>query len=1044
LKVLHIADVHFRGGKRHEEYQTVFEKFFQEAREEKPDRIVIIGDIVHTKTQGITPELIKMLVWWFNEMAAIAPTIITLGNHDGLILNKSRLDAISPIIEALNNKNLIFLRDSVIHLDPDFNVAWCNFSCFDEEGWDKIVPVEGKTNIAFFHGAVRGAKTDSEWELSEGETDIGRFSKFDYGMFGDIHKCQSLDTNGKFNYCGSTIQQNFGESVDKGYLVWNIEDNNTWTVERKLLENPSPFVTVSWEGSIKSTLKECEKYKVGSRFRIASDSELLQEEFKQIAHFLKEKMFAAEITWKIEGKKDTGVITIDSELIEKESLRNQKTQVSLVKQYLKDGSLDENGWKVASSLIEKNLALLNEDESPRHTKWSIKQMKWENTFTYGKDNIIDFTKLNGVVGIFGKNRSGKSSIPGSLMYCLYNTTDRGPVKNVHVVNARKGHCSVEIDFSIDGIMYRVERITTKHTNRRGDTGAATNVNVYQLDSEGNNLVDLSGEQRRDSDKILRSLIGTSNDFLLTSFASQGAMNNFINENASARKTYLNAFLDLGIFDAMFKKIKQDSYELKGAMKSQKIDYEKLITDSTLELQNLEVKKKLLTKELKSTRELEANLTLVLATHKDKGAVTQSDVSSTEENIKHLQTKRENNKKKTDELIEDIEKSELRLKKITRFKESYSLETLKLGIAELNSMEKKEVIIFTNLEKENAVLKNQERSIMKLAEVPCSDMFPTCKFIKDSHNDKRLIGQQKTAIEELNEQLKNIRKQVENIREKALEEKFQKYNKILNEETALTLKTSSNQSERKLLTEYIKTADSKILELESALSSMKLRVIDSDVSTEVDDLKSKIYETQKITRNKESELSTIERNCGTLIGKIDNLVSDKDTYQKARIEWKLYEKLLDAYGKNGIPLMILATELPKINTEISKILQDVTGFTVSLVADPDNNDLEIYLDYGDSRRPIELGSGMEKMMSSLAIRVALINISSLPKTDILIVDEGFGALDDFNIEACNRLLNSLKRYFKSILVISHVDAIKDAVDGMIEIGKNGKDSHVCYI
>ena len=84
------------------------------------------------------------------------------------------------------------------------------------------------------------------------------------------------------------------------------------------------------------------------------------------------------------------------------------------------------------------------------------------------------------------------------------------------------------------------------------------------------------------------------------------------------------------------------------------------------------------------------------------------------------------------------------------------------------------------------------------------------------------------------------------------------------------------------------------------------------------------------------------------------------------------------------------------------------------------------------------------MASLAIRVALINISSLPKTDILVIDEGFGALDDANVEACNRLLSSLKRYFKTILVISQVDGVKEAVDGLIEIGTNGKDSHVPYV
>ena len=82
-----------------------------------------------------------------------------------------------------------------------------------------------------------------------------------------------------------------------------------------------------------------------------------------------------------------------------------------------------------------------------------------------------------------------------------------------------------------------------------------------------------------------------------------------------------------------------------------------------------------------------------------------------------------------------------------------------------------------------------------------------------------------------------------------------------------------------------------------------------------------------------------------------------------------------------------------------------------------------------------------MMASIAIRVALINISSLPKSDIFIIDEGFGALDESNIEACGRLLKSLKRYFKTILIISHVDSIKDIVDKNIEITIKGQDSYV---
>ena len=89
------------------------------------------------------------------------------------------------------------------------------------------------------------------------------------------------------------------------------------------------------------------------------------------------------------------------------------------------------------------------------------------------------------------------------------------------------------------------------------------------------------------------------------------------------------------------------------------------------------------------------------------------------------------------------------------------------------------------------------------------------------------------------------------------------------------------------------------------------------------------------------------------------------------------------------------------------------------------------------------SGMEKMISSLAIRVALSNISNLNKSDMLIVDEGFGTLDPQNIEVVTSLLHRLKSFYKQIIIISHVEVIKDSVDDMIEITKRGVDSRVRY-
>jgi len=79
--------------------------------------------------------------------------------------------------------------------------------------------------------------------------------------------------------------------------------------------------------------------------------------------------------------------------------------------------------------------------------------------------------------------------------------------------------------------------------------------------------------------------------------------------------------------------------------------------------------------------------------------------------------------------------------------------------------------------------------------------------------------------------------------------------------------------------------------------------------------------------------------------------------------------------------------------------------------------------------------MEKFISSVAIRVALINVSSLPRPNFLALDEGFGVLDAENINNLHAFMEYLKTRFQFILIISHLDSIKDCVDSTIEVKKD---------
>ena len=252
IKIAHISDIHWRSLKRHDEYKKIFIKCLDRLRNLKPDVIYLGGDIVHSKTQGISPEIIENLTWSFNALSDIAPLHIILGNHDGLILNTDRQDAISPIINAIDNKNIFLYKKSGTYQTGVKGYKWCVFSCFDQENWNNVKPCSESVNIACFHGAVTGSKTDIDWEL-EGEVKLGMFDEYDFGLFGDIHKFQYLDKDKRVAYPGSLIQQNYGEDIKKGFLFWEI--NNRYDFKSKLITipNPYPFVTIDWQGNVEET-----------------------------------------------------------------------------------------------------------------------------------------------------------------------------------------------------------------------------------------------------------------------------------------------------------------------------------------------------------------------------------------------------------------------------------------------------------------------------------------------------------------------------------------------------------------------------------------------------------------------------------------------------------------------------------------------------------------------------------------------------------------------------------------------------------------------
>lgn len=233
--VIHLADIHIRTFRLHDEYKDVFKTLLVQITDLVKDykreeiRIVIAGDLVHQKIT-ISNEQLILCVWFLKKLEEIAPVIIIAGNHDAILNNKDRMDSITPMVKFLPDANLNYFKDSKCYSDD--NIVWCVYSVFEENKKPNIIGAKAefggdKKYIGLFHAPVLNANTDIGYSVDHG-AGLDIFEGCDMVMLGDIHARQSFNHKGTIiAYPSSLIQQNFGENVSRhGFLLWNVETNN--------------------------------------------------------------------------------------------------------------------------------------------------------------------------------------------------------------------------------------------------------------------------------------------------------------------------------------------------------------------------------------------------------------------------------------------------------------------------------------------------------------------------------------------------------------------------------------------------------------------------------------------------------------------------------------------------------------------------------------------------------------------------------------------------------------------------------------------------
>jgi len=1032
-KVLHVADIHIRNYQRHKEYRKVFRQLYKQVDALPKNSIVYVGgDIVHSKTD-ISPELIKLTTEFLKNLADRRHTIIITGNHDANLNNSSRLDSLSPMVESLSHPQLHYLKDSAVH--EIAGTHFVVFSIFDDpKTFIRAKSFDAETKVALFHGALDMSYTDAGYKVESDDLKISMFDGYDMVMLGDIHKRQFYNKEETILQVGSLIQQNFGEAFDNhGCAIWDVDTRNASFVN---FENQHGFYTISVKDGVLPNIDNIPRY---PRVRIKTEN-TTQAQLKDIIKEIKSKCKTKDIIIIKNDKlnaqnKTTRSVTRD--------IRDVQYQNELLEEYIGTNhpADDETIRRIKNinTELNKNLSTI---EVSRGVRWVPKTFEFSNMFSYGENNLIDFSKLRDVIGIFAPNHAGKSAILDAIMFNVFHKCSRTKSAS-DVLNNKKNNFYSKLNFEIDGVDYFIERKGKKEKSGH----VRVDVDFWMV-GEDDSIISLNGEQRTQTDKNIRGYLGLYNDFVLTSMSVQNNNTGFIDQSQVEKKDLLSQFLDITVFEELYQLANEEIKEVQILLRNfGKTDYSQQLIDEEDKLSEYEaIYKELNNNKTKTQKKYSKKEEQIHSKVKElKNITVENDIDSLES--------------RKDKRIREIEFNNQKLEKYKNYKKANKVKMSdtvskmsKINIDELNV--KKSVL---DSEKENNSRLVREIEVKKvsvrnkldlISKLDTHEYDPDCKyccnneFVKAADKAKIELEEDKVIVKKLLHD--------KSISDNILLEKIEVENLIsvyntLNAEklqisqynSEIIIKSEQRKSDLRAFKTDLRGVEKDIEKYYKNKETIKanekinkvienLEIEKSSIKLELDELSSKIQKAY-------SNVSITQQN----ISHIKTTISDA---HELELKLKSYEYYLDAIRRDGIPYEIIAETLPYLEEEINNTLSQMVEYEIEF--DVDGKNILTYIKYGDEDKwPLELTSGMEKFISSLAIRVALIKISNLPRPNFLAIDEGFGNLDSDNINSLSMLFDYLKFEFDFVMIISHIDIMKDMVDGLIEISQNKGYSRV---
>ena len=689
------------------------------------------------------------------------------------------------------------------------------------------------------------------------------------------------------------------------------------------------------------------------------------------------------------------------------------------------------------------------------------KLELTNFLPYKNTQTLDFSGIH-VACLVGDNGSGKSSLLEAMVWALWGKARDGKRSDDELIHHGETEMRVSLIFELTRNKYQI--IRQRKMGKRGQLVLA--LHVY--DDATESWRDLSESGIRQTQRKIDTLLCIDYEtFMNSAFIAQGRADEFTIKSPSNRKAVLANILGLEQWDIFEDRVRKHSTHLNENLRtldrdielidqnlSSRSDVERELLDAEGRLAEVEKKLRIAEKDMADVEQARQNLA-----HARRGIDDLNlRIKQNETELSSIESELSSYKSEADQtsLKSELVNVKSRLAALQNLEiESNELVKQRIDTAESSARLKGENEI---LELEAVTLKQRIKILSTATEPIC----PTCGQILEGDE---VLGHLNTEVKE---RRSRYRRQRENYRK--LDEKVTNLDKALSQlDNELKEQTPLEKRLSELDLQILNTAKS--LETYATMDMRRTRWKDNlckdrNKLNELELEQERHMLSIQAAEERQNDLDNLrleQRICTEHVGSARQKISTMDNLverRKSRIVARdkvaeqigVYSELYTAFSKQGVPAMIIEAAVPEIENTTNTLLGKMTYGRMNVRFDTqralksgdvkETLDIKIADDLGT--RNYELYSGGESFRVNFAIRIALSKLlarRSGAQLQTIVIDEGFGTQDSLGRQKLVEAINTIQGDFERVLVITHIEELKDIFPARINVLKTPEGSKI---